>query len=140
MIMLANIIRTFATRLRDKYHLDQNQESALAAMVSCRQPDGPQMLARCSDHNCGQHHYVPHSCGHRMCPRCQNHESQQWIEAQLGRLLPARYFLITFTLPHQLRALTRQHQQEIYSLMFSCMQQTLKTFTGNDKHLGGKAG
>ena len=140
MIMLANIIRTFVTRLQEKYHLDQGQESALAAMMRCRQPDGPQMLARCSDHNCGQYHYVPHSCGHRICPHCQNHESQQWIENQLGRLLPACYFLITFTLPHQLRALTRQHQQEIYSLMFSCMQQTLKTFIANDKHLGGKAG
>jgi hypothetical protein len=44
------------------------------------------MMARCTDHDCGTKTYIPHSCGHRNCPRCQNHEGQQWIENQLGKL------------------------------------------------------
>jgi hypothetical protein len=48
---------------------------------------------------------VPHSCGHRNCPHCQQHESQQWLERQLQMQVPAEYFLLTFTLPAELRAL-----------------------------------
>lgn len=140
MILLSTIINTFADRFRDRYYVSDEHESALAAMKICRQYDGPQMLVRCLDHACGETRYVPHSCGHRLCPHCQNHESWQWIENQLGKLLPARYFLLTFTLPRELRNLIKRHQDEIYSLMFDSMQQTLKSFTSNDKHLGGKAG
>jgi len=84
--------------------------------------------------------YIPHSCGHRNCPHCQNHESQQWIENQLNKLLPVRYFLITFTMPRQLRDLVWKNQKTIYSLMFACVQDVLKTFTLNDKKLMGAAG
>ncbi len=140
MILLSTIINRFEERFRDKYHhtITPDHESALAAMKTCRHYDGPQMLVRCGD--CDETSYVPHSCGHRICPHCQNHENWQWIENQLGKLLPARYFLITFTLPSQLRALTQRHQEEIYPLMFECMQKTLKSFTKNDRLLGGKAG
>ncbi len=142
MILLSAIINQFEERFRLKYHhtITPEHESGLAAMKMCRHYDGPQMLTQCSIDDCGETRYVPHSCGHRLCSHCQNHENWQWIENQLGKLLPARYFLITFTVPHQLRALTRRHQDEVYPLMFECMQKTLKSFTSNDKNLGGKAG
>ncbi len=142
MILLSTIINTFEDRFRAKYQYSilPEHESALAAMKICRQAHGPQMMAKCSDHDCGELRYVPHSCGHRICPHCQNHENWQWIENQLAKLLPVRYFLITFTLPSELRKLAHRHQEEIYSLMFACLQATLKTFTKNDKQLGGMAG
>ena len=59
---------------------------------------------------------------------------------ELEKRLPAPYYLITFTLPHQLRDLTWKNQKTIYSLMFSCVQNVLKTFTANDKKLLGSAG
>lgn len=37
-------------------------------------------------------------------------ESHQWIENQLSKLLPAQYYLITFTLPKQLHSKTKQYQ------------------------------
>jgi len=98
------------------------------------------MLARCTNDNCRKQIFIPHSCGHRSCPHCQNHESWQWIENQLKKQLPAQYFLITFTLPQQLRWLVFLNQQLIYSLMFLCVQETLKIFTLNDKQLQGLAG
>jgi hypothetical protein len=55
------------------------------------------MQVQCA--GCDQHKLVPHSCGHRLCPHCQHHESQQWLERQMQRLVPADYFLLTFTLP-----------------------------------------
>jgi len=142
MILLSTIINIFEERFRAKYRhsIQPKHESALAAMKICRQAHGPQMMAKCSNHECGELRYVPHSCGHRICPHCQNHENWQWIENQLSKLLPVRYFLITFTLPSQLRKLALRNQKEIYSLMFDCLQETLKTFTKNDKQLGGMAG
>lgn len=142
MILLSTIINNFEDRFRAKYKqsIQPEHESALAAMKICRQADGPQMMAQCSANDCGELRYVPHSCGHRSCPHCQNHENWQWIENQLDKLLPVCYFLITFTLPYELRKLAQRHQDEIYPMMFNCMQETLKSFTKNDAQLGGKAG
>ncbi len=142
MILLSSIINEFKDRFLEKYKKSilPSHKKALQAMQQCRQKHSPQMLARCTNDKCRKQIYIPHSCGHRSCPHCQNHESWQWIENQLQKRLPAQYFLITFTLPRQLRWLTFLNQQLIYSLMFFCVQETLKTFTMNDKRLQGLAG
>ncbi len=142
MILLSSIISEFKGRFFDRYknYVLPSHKKALQAMVQCRQEHGPHMLAQCTDHNCRKQIYIPHSCGHRNCPHCQNHENQQWTENQLSKRLPAQYYLITFTLPEQLRDLAWKNQTTIYSLMFACVQDVLKTFTKNDKKLGGAAG
>jgi hypothetical protein len=72
------------------------------------------------------------SCGHRSCPKCQNHEASQWIDRQLGKLLPVPYYLVTFTLPYELKSVTWLHQKMVYSILFICVSSTLKDFL-NDK-------
>jgi hypothetical protein len=142
MIRLSSIINRFREGFLSRYQAAvlPGHLKALQAMARCRHIHGPHMMARCTDHDCGTKTYIPHSCGHRNCPRCQNHEGQQWIENQLGKLLPCSYFLITFTLPKQLRDLAWRNQKLLYSLMFSAIQELLKSFTKNDKNLGGSAG
>jgi len=142
MILLASVISQFKDRFLNQYKnvVLPGHIRALQAMARCRQEHGPHMLAQCSEQQCGRLTYIPHSCGHRNCPHCQNHESQQWIDKQLGKLLPSTYFLITFTLPYQIRELAWRNQRTIYSLMFATVQDVLKTFTRNDKKLGGAAG
>lgn len=131
MILLSSIINEFKEPFFDRYenYVLPSHKRALQAMVQCRQEHGPHMLVQCTDHNCLKQTYIPHSCGHRNCPHCQNHENQQWIENQLKKRLPAQYYLITFTLPEQLRDLAWKNQRKIYSLMFACVQDVLKTFT-----------
>lgn len=107
-------------------------------MKNCRTTQSPLMAAQCED--CDSQVFVPHSCGHRNCPHCQNHESQQWIERQLQKQVPAEYFLITFTLPKEFRPLAWQHQRIVYDLMMQCSWETLHTFALNDKQLKGEAG
>jgi len=142
MILLSSIIHEFKDRFFERYKnsILPSHQKALQAMARCRHEHGPHMLARCSDHHCGKWIYIPHSCGHRNCPHCQNHESRQWIENQLSKRLPTRYYLITFTLPGQIRDLAWKNQSTLYSLMFDAVQDLLKTFTENDKKLGGAAG
>jgi len=142
MILLSTIINKFQDHFFARYNKNilPGHKKALYAMKRCRTEHGPHMLARCTNHNCEKQTYIPHSCGHRSCPHCQNHENRQWIENQLNKKLPATYFLITFTLPSQLRDLAWRNQKLIYSLMFACVQELLKTFTQNDKKLQGTAG
>ena len=142
MILLSSIINKFKDRFLDKYKASilPSHKNALRAMQQCRQEHGLHMLARCSNEDCQKQTYIPHSCGHRNCPHCQHHESWQWIENQLDKQLPVKYFLITFTLPKELRWPTFMNQQLIYSLMFLCVQETLKSFTLKDKQLQGLAG
>ena len=115
MILLSSIINEFKDRFLEKYKASilPSHKNALRALQQCRQKHGPHMLTRCSHDDCQKQTYIPHSCGHRNCPHCQNHESWQWIENQLEKQLPAKYFLITFTLPQELRWLTFLYQQLI---------------------------
>jgi hypothetical protein len=142
MILLSSIIKEFEGQFLNRYKTTilPSHKNALRAMQLCRKEYGPHMLARCTNDNCQKQTFIPHSCGHRSCPHCQNHEGWQWIDNQLNKQLPAQYYLITFTLPKQLRQLAWRNQKQIYSLMFLCVQELLKTFTLNDKQLQGMAG
>ena len=140
MIRLASIIEQFEADFLSRHGstLLPSQRKALAAIKQCRSSLSPLMKVSCSD--CDQVTYIPHSCGHRSCPHCQNHESQQWIERQTQKRLPVDYFMITFTLPKELRSLAFLHQRVIYSLLFQCAWDTLNTFSLNDKDLQGTPG
>jgi len=140
MILLSSIIKTFEASFITRYggKLLPSQRKALSAMRICRTEHSPKILVACND--CHHRVYVPHSCGHRNCPHCQAHESQQWLERQLKKQVPADYFLVTFTLPSQFRDLAWQHQRDMYASMMQCSWSTLKTFSQNDKQLQGIPG
>ena len=140
MIALADVIsRHEAAYLQQYRHVMlPSQGQALAAMKSCRTALAPKMLASCTA--CDERRLVPHSCGHRNCPHCQHHESQQWLERQLKRQVPADYFLVTFTVPAEFRDLAWRHQRLFYALLFECAWATVSTFSQNDKHLKGRPG
>jgi hypothetical protein len=140
MILLSSIINEFSEKFFNKYNPLPSHKNALYAMQECRKHHSPYMIAQCTNKKCLKRSYVPHSCGHRNCPHCQNHESQQWIENQLDKQLPAQYYLITFTLPQQLRDLTWRNQRVIFDILFSAVNELLQTFTHNDKKLQGVAG
>jgi len=140
MIRLASLIDTFEAPLLAKYPhgLLPSHRRALAAMKQCRNALSPRMQVQCND--CDEQHFVPHSCGHRSCPHCQHHESQQWLERQLKKQVPGDYFLLTFTLPAELRALAWTHQRTLYAAMMQCSWETVCTFSLNDKQLRGTPG
>lgn len=139
-ITLANIITCFESEFLARYQhqLLPSQFKALKAMQTCRSSLCAQMLAQCA--SCGQQRLVPHSCGHRSCPHCQHFESQRWIERQTHALLPGTYFLITFTLPAELRGLAWSHQQTVYGALMQCAWDTLAQFSRNHRQLKGTAG
>ena len=140
MIALAELIERFEPALLQHYgqRLLPSQVQALAAMKRCRTRFAPRMLAQCTA--CGEQRSVPHSCGHRACPHCQHHEGQMWLQRQLQLQVPASYFLVTFTLPSELRSLAWSHQRVVHALLMQCAWDTLATFSRNDPKLRATPG
>ena len=140
MIRLATLIDTFATDFLTQYssRLLPEHLQAMAAIKRCRTESSLKMQVQCTE--CPHQHQVPHSCGHRYCPNCQNHESQQWLERQLKKQVPAEYFLLTFTVPFEFRALAFAHQRVVFDLMLRCTWATVRTFSQNDRQLQGAPG
>ena len=142
MILLSTIINKFEDKFLDQYDKSilPSHKHALQVMKNCRTEASLHMLAQCINDDCRLYSFIPHSCGHRNCAQCQSYEGQQWIDNQLSKQLPAEYYLITFTLPYQLRDCAWRNQKLVYTLFFFCVQNVLKTFTQNDKKLKGMAG
>ena len=140
MIPLATLIERFESDYLRQYGASSlpSHTKALGAMKRCRTQLAPRMLAHCGA--CDEQRVVPHSCGHRNCPHCQHHESQQRIERQLARQVPAAYFMLTFTVPAELRELAWRHQSWFYAKLFDCAWETVNTFSRNDKKLRCSAG
>jgi len=140
MIRLVTVIETFEADLLARYRARLTPEHlhALAAMKRCRTQASPKLQVACPE--CTHQLLVPHSCGHRHCPHCQHHESQQWLERQMQKQVPAEYFLLTFTLPAEFRPLTMAHQGMVYDLLLRASWETLRTFSQNDKQLQGTPG
>lgn len=140
MILLSELIILFEARLLSQFagRLLPGHKRALAVMKDCRTAASPMMLTQCLA--CNARALLPHSCGHRNCPHCQHHEGQRWLERQRQKLLPVNYFMLTFTLPAQMRSLAWQHQRLIYDLLFKISWETLSSFGLNDKQLKGKLG
>ncbi len=137
---LASVLHEYYAPFKAKYaaRLKPCHLNAIAAMRRCRTPDAGELHVRCAE--CGRTEWRAHSCGHRSCPKCQNHEATQWLDRQQAKLLAVEYFMVTFTLPYELRQLARHHQRAIYTMLFACVSSTLKDFGLNPHNLGAQLG
>ena len=139
-MQLASLLHQYQADLKSKYthRLLPGHHRAMTAMLRCRTPAAGQIQLHCSD--CASTYVQPHSCGHRSCPQCQNHAASVWLDRQRAKLLPVEYFMLTFTVPRQLRSLAWRHQRLMYNGLFDVASSTLKDFGLNPKHLGADIG
>ncbi|MCK4690435.1 MAG: transposase [Desulfuromonadales bacterium] len=137
---LAAVLDQFHDSFLAKYadRLLPGHRNAIRAIRRCRTVDSGELYVHCPE--CEQAEWRPLSCGHRSCPKCQNHEASRWLDRQQAKLLPTLYFMVTFTLPYELRPLAWNFQSKIYSTMLACATSTLKDFGLNPKHLGADMG
>lgn len=140
MILLSQLIDRYQQELEaiHGHAMLPSHHHALRAMRRCRREGSDQMVLECKP--CAHIIRVPHSCGHRSCPHCQHHDSQQWIESKTSKLLPVPYFMITFTVPAQFRSVFWQHQKEMYDLLIKAAWQTIDSFAHHDPRLKGRIG
>ncbi len=118
-------------------HLAGAHYRAVRCALACRTPGMGGRLYKCD--GCRSHHYAYHSCNHRSCPQCGALDQQIWSAKQEARLLPVPYFMVTFTLPAELRALCHAHPKILYDLLLresaGALRDVIATKTG-----GARAG
>ena len=135
---LGTVIQTFLPELVKNKGISKYQFKVLRALSNCRTTEMGGSVLACKD--CGQVHYVLHSCRNRHCPRCQGIDKELWIEDRKQELLPVKYFHVVFTVPHHLHELFRFNREVMYNLLFKQSWETLNLFASDRKLLGAKLG
>jgi hypothetical protein len=137
---VADIVRLHGAAYRQQYGntLSSVQKRALRDIAACRTPFFGGHVYQC-DH-CQQRVFSYHSCRNRSCPKCHQNQTEHWLEQQRGRLLPCFYFLLTFTLPAQLRPLARSHPKKIYGLLMKAAADALQTLVRDPRYVGARIG
>lgn len=137
---IATIFRENIYEYSKKYnnlHVPANF-NAVNSIIKCRTSALGGEVYYCS--NCEKEHYVYHSCKNRHCPKCGSEDSHKWLEQQLEKLLPVNYFLVTFTLPEELRFICSNHKKLFYNALFSASSEALKQIMTSRIYAKGKAG
>ena len=140
MLEVADILRLHGAAYRAQVgdRLLPSHARAMRDLEQCRTAYFGGHVAQC-DH-CARQVYVYHSCRNRHCPKCHGAQTERWLEAQRARLLPCPYYLLTFTLPSELRARARAHQKVVYGLVMRCAAAALQTLARDPRYLGADIG
>ena len=136
---MAEVLRRHWPAYEQKFRarLLPSHRRAVAAVLSCRTAALGGQLYRC---DCGQEHYAYHSCNHRACPQCGHADATEWLNRQKRKLLPVPYYLITFTVPAQLRQVIRSNQRALYPLLLRESAAALQDVALQHKDLGAQIG
>src|SRR2546426_8894958 len=140
MLEVADVFRLHGAAYREQFGetLSSVQKQTLRDIAACRTPFFGGHVSHCS--LCQQNVFAFHSCGNRSCPKCHHNQTERWLEKQRGHLLPCSYFLVTFTLPAQLRPLAGAHPKKIYSLLMKAAADALQKLANHPRYLGARIG
>jgi len=133
---VADVLRQYGGEYLQRFGdtMPAEHRKVLRAITACRTGELGTVFYTCV--SCGKTHAMGRSCGNRHCPTCQQEKARAWLERQTARLLPCPYFLVTFTLPAELRAFVRAHGRVCYAAMFEASSEALKTLAADPKHVG----
>ena len=117
MVTLGEIFRRHwpGYRARFGYAIAPAHRAAVKAILTCRTPTRGGHVFVC---DCGTVQFAYHSCRHRACNQCGRADAQAWAQRQAIKLLPVPYFLVTFTVPQELRWAIGAHAKEFYAALF----------------------
>jgi len=137
-IELADVMRAYDWQYLQTYgeRMPAVHRKAMAALAACRTPAMGGTTYHCPD--CDHYHYSYHSCGNRNCNKCGNDKAQQWLERTGSLLLPVDHFMVTVTLPGELRQMARSHQRLFYGLLMQCAAGALQTLGWDSRFVGGR--
>jgi len=137
---VADILRLHGPAYREKFgdRMLPSHRRAMQDIETCRTESRGGQVYFCKQ--CQAQRYSYHSCKNRHCPKCQNQQANEWLKAQQSLLLPIPHFLVTFTLPAELRALARRNQKTIYNLLFRASSQALLQLAQDPRFVGARLG
>ena len=114
------LLRQLAPQYLERFgsSMPGRQRQVLKKILSCRTPALGGQMFQCPD--CSAFEYRYHSCNDRHCPQCGQTDADAWLARQRARLLlPVPYFLVTFTVPEELRFFIRSNQPLALDLLFA---------------------
>jgi hypothetical protein len=135
MTTISAICNAFAPEsLERSPHLPTAPHKVLSAIQHCRSGHDGHRLSQCQ--RCGKHHRGKHACGHRHCPQCQQHTTQQGFQHHLDKQLPGPHCLVTFTVPETRRPFRRSHPRLASQAMCTASSQALKRRAQEERFIG----
>lgn len=139
-VELADIFRDFGQAYRHKYgeKLLPSHRQVMYAIERCRTAALGGHVFRCD--TCQEFSHSYHSCRNRHCPKCQHEQTEEWLAVQRDLLLPVPYFMLTFTLPAELRDLCSRNQKLVYNLLFRASAQAAQKLAQDQRYIGGQIG
>ncbi|MGB5986675.1 MAG: IS91 family transposase [Desulfobacterales bacterium] len=142
MVELAEIFRRYGPEYIDRFgsRMLPSHRRAIHDIIGCRTEQMGGHLYCCENPDCQKVVYAYHSCGNRSCPKCGQDRTERWLEKQRNLLLPTHYFLVTFTLPGELRLIARSNQKAIYNLLFKASAAALQKLARDPRFVGGQIG
>lgn len=120
---IADIVRAHRPDLEFRQFLSRGQKRVLTDISRCRTAALGGHLEVCT--SCGREHPVYNSCRNRHCPKCQAAAQEKWIDARAERILNVPHFHLVFTLPSELKPLSRRHPAEVYNALFRAASELL---------------
>ena len=141
MVTLAEIFRQHgpAYRQAHRHELLPSHLRVMWCIENCRTATLGGHVYECS--SCNESVYSYHSCQNRHCNLCQSQKAQQWLEKVKGQMgLPTLYYLVTFTLPSELRDVAYKNQKEMYNLLFRSASDALQELARDPRFVGGQIG
>ena len=137
--MKSKILEIIERNLPTITGLSGYERSMFIKILNCRSEPVPHLYSSCD--SCGKIHPVYKSCKNRMCPVCNGSGTVKWIAKRESELLPTSYFLLTYTIPSELRPLFLSNKSICYNLLSKAMSQTLmKGVESNNRTFHGNAG
>ena len=116
---------------------DRARRRAVWALTHCRTATMGGHVHACE--KCGTTHFAFHSCNHRSCPQCGKQDTADWVERELAKRIGAPYFMVTFTLPQELRALFfTPSAKVIHEVFFAAASEALSATLANPRWLGAR--
>lgn len=110
-------------------------KKVIKAILHCKTAAYGITMFQCQE--CHTTHCFPLSCGNRHCPNCQHLKARAWLDRQLSKQLPGPHFMVTFTMPGQIRDFLRANQRAAYGAMFTAAAEAMKKLAADPKHIGG---
>lgn len=140
MVEVAEIFRTHGPEYLAKHgsRMPGAHRRAMRDIQQCRTPVLGGQVYVCT--KCDQRRYSYHSCKNRHCPKCGNDQAAKWLEEQKELLLPVTHFMVTFTLPEELRKVARSNQKTVYNILFRASSEALQKLARDERYVGGQVG
>jgi len=145
-VELADILHAQGDRFLDRYRksFSYQQLKAFRALRNCRTPalgGHLDVCPECGQKRCDRPPAISYnSCRNRHCPKCQTEARERWLARREQELLPAGYFHVVFSVPHELNVLALENARLFYDLLFKASAATAIEVARAPQHLGADIG